>query len=416
MQRKAAHDGCQAMRHLSSKSQVAEEALGLIMHMRAATACEQLEQLGNAIGVFVTLKCQSDDKRGGLNIQSLLQARDLGASWIQAARDAFWRGLLAAVSGRMCSVREFDLTANCLDQGDEVAVIAILNKLVADGVSKIGVGHAFLKYSSIAVKVVNSLIASCGSHYLHHLNLTGTLIGNNGAAALSRALGHSSLTWPHELHLSKCNISDAGCIALVDALLQFLRRSRTQIGILNLSENSITDEAMAAVAPVMMQFVELHVSACVSIMKSNWKMLANRSVAIRNESTNVSEQHSFFSIQELNLECNVISDIGLKFLTSPLTCKSILKHQVAAFTFLVEEQKIPSAEVAELLKLATAKPILETILIGGNLCAVPSEGSIVHICRANEVFAQECSSALARTALAPQSVQVLHGYRGGESF
>jgi hypothetical protein len=218
------------------------------------------------------------------------------------------------------------------------------------------------------------------------------------------------LIWPHELHLSKCNISDAGCIALVDALLQFLRRNQTPIGILNLSENSITDEAMAAVAPLMMQFVELHVSACVGIIKSNWKMRANRIVAKRNDSTNVSEQHSFFSIQELNLECNVISDMGLKFLTSSFTCKSVLKHQVAAFTLIVEEQKIPSAEFAELLKLATAKPVLETLLVGGNLCAVPSEGSIVHICKADEVFAHECSSALARTAQVPQSVQVLHNY------
>jgi hypothetical protein len=180
---------CDAEHTRLPKSRVVEEALALIIHMREAAACAQLEQLGTALGVFVTLKEPSQGRHGRLKMQSILQNRCVTAPWIQSARDAFWRGILASISNRTCTVAEFDMTANSLEPADQDAVLAILNKLVVDGVSNISVGHSFLKYPSVAVKVVESVTACCAENYLQSLNLTGTLIGNDGAVALSRALG-----------------------------------------------------------------------------------------------------------------------------------------------------------------------------------------------------------------------------------
>ena len=130
----------------SSNSAVAQEARALILHMREAAIFQHLEQLGTALATFVTLKIDCESKRGKLIMQSVLQTRELSASWIQTARNSFWKGLLTGVSKRVCSVREFDLTSNCLDRADEDAVMAILNKMAVDGVSRFAVGHAFLKF------------------------------------------------------------------------------------------------------------------------------------------------------------------------------------------------------------------------------------------------------------------------------
>ena len=370
--------------------------------MREAAIFQHLEQLGTALATFVTLKIDCESKRGKLIMQSVLQTRELSASWIQTARDSFWKGLLTGVSKRVCSVREFDLTSNCLDRADEDAVMAILNKMAVDGVSRFAVGHAFLKYPSIAAKLVDCVTASCASHHLHCLNLTGTLIGNSGVVALSQALGQRALEWPQELHLSKCNISDAGCISVIGALIQSLIKSPVSITILNLSENSITDEAATAIVPGIMQIIDLHVSAWANKIRSQWMMSSMK----MHSSFEISETRSYASIQELNLACNIISDIGLKHLTSCFMCKTVLKYKAAAFFRLVHEGQIPSSELASLVSSVEMKPVLNKMLIGGNLCSAPAKCSIVHVCRADAVFAEECSSALTKEHPAPQSAQV----------
>ncbi len=404
---KATRDQDQAMeRAKPSKSDVAQEARALILHMREAARSQHLERLGTALGVFVTMKFESESNRGKLIMQSVLQARDLGALWIQAARDSFWKGLLATVSSRVCSVREFDLTSNSLDRADEDAVMAILNKMAADGVSRFAVGHAFLKYPSIAAKVVDSITAGCASHHLQYLNLTGTLIGNNGAVELSRALGRRAERWLQELHLSKCNISDAGCIAVIDALLQSFIKCPASIGIVNLSENSITDEALVAIVPSIMKILELHVSAWANMMRSK-RMMSASNKQLTSERPDVAfENLSSCSIQELNLACNIISDIGLKHLISCFACKTVLKYKTAAFCRLVQEEQIMESELALLLNSVEMKPVLKNLLIGGNLCSVPAKCNIVHVCKADAAFAQECLSALTKIYPAPQSAQV----------
>lgn len=394
----------------ASKSKAAEEARALIVSMRDAAVCAQLEQLGCALGLFLTLKNPFEGDRGQLKMQSILQTRHALESWIQAARDCFWKGLLAAVSGRACTAREIDLTANSLDRADEDAVMAILNKLAVDGVAGFSLGHAFLKYSSIAVRMVDSVTASCATNCLQYLNLTGTLVANEGAVVLSRALGRKSLAWPQELNLSKCNISDAGCIALMDALLQFLRRNATSIGTVNLSQNSITDEAMAAITPMLGQIVELHVSAWANFFtRTSRSMLGENLSQLHGQgSHNVPLEltDSCCSIQELNFECNIISDVGLRQLTSSFVCKSILKHRAAALSSLLQQKGIPLTTIAELLASINLKPVLKILRIGGNVCRAAAGASIVHVCRADPVFALECSSAFEKPLPAPQQDEV----------
>ena len=349
----------------------------------------QFELLGIALGAFITLKDQSEHNRGQLFMQSVLQVGGARTPWIQGARDSLWRGLLATVSGRPCTVHEFDLTANSLDEADEDAVMAVLNKLAVDGVSKLSVGHAFLKYPSIAVKVVDCVTTCCASHYLKCLNLTGTLIGNDGAVTLSRSLGQRAVAWPQELHLSKCNISDAGCIALMESLLQCLKRNATSIDIVNLSYNSITDDAMVAIAPTMLQMVELHVSEWTSVLKETWKLRQPLGQFPPHDSLNVDrKQNGCFSIHELNLECNIFSEIGLRSLMSPFLCKTILKYRVSALSLFVQQNGISSVELAECFE-----PVLHHIKIGGNLCSSLPGCKIMHICGADPSFAHECSLA-----------------------
>jgi hypothetical protein len=386
-----------------SKSDVAQEARALIVRVREAAVCAQFEQLGIALGVFVTLKRQSPDRLRCLIMQSILQSRSVNMSWIQEARAAFWNGMLHSVSSRMCSLDEFDITANSLDLADERVVLAILNKLTADGVSKISVGHAFVKYPSISVKVVESLTASCSAKYLHSLNLTGTLIGNDGAVMLARALGYRAYGWPKELHLSKCNISDAGCIALIDALARSASKNATPIGTVNLSQNTITDDALVAISPLMFQLIDLHVSSWVDFIRDIWKDVKNRSHGLKYEFCADYLQQSYFTIQKLDLESNIISEIGLKLLTTPLMCKTVHKQRAAALAALVREQEFPIADLVNCLELGRFKPMIQNLSIGGNLCHAPAEGKVVHICGAISASPQECSPVLDESH---QSVQV----------
>jgi hypothetical protein len=406
---KAARDCDPSKAHAqASKSKAAEEARALIVCMRDAAVCTQLEQLGCALGLFLTLKNQFEGDRGQLKMQSILQIRHAHESWIQAARDCFWKGLLAAVSGRACTASDIDLTANSLDRADEDAVMAILNKLAVDGVAGFSLGHAFLKYSSIAVRMVASVTASCATNCLQYLNLTGTLVANEGAVVLSRALGRNSLAWPQELNLSKCNISDAGCIALIDALLQFLRRNATSIGAVNLSQNSITDEAMAAITPMLGQIVELLVSAWANFVTHTSLGMQGGNLSQLQGSRNVPLEltDSCFSIQELNFECNIVSDVGLRHLISSFVCKSILKHRAAALSSLLQQKRIPLTTIAELFASIDLKPVLKILRIGGNVCRAAAGGSIVHVCRSDPVFALECSSVFEKPLPAPQYDEV----------
>jgi hypothetical protein len=388
------------------KSKIAEEARALILHMREATARAQLEQLGTALGVFVTLKEKSQDRRGRLKMQSILQSRSATAPCVQTARDAFWRGIQASVSIRKCTIEEFDVTANSLDQTDQHAVLAVLNKLVVDGVSNISVGHAFVRYPSIAVKVVECVMACCADNYLQSLNLTGTLIGNDGAVVLSRALGQRAVGWPKELHLSKCNMSDAGFVALIDALLQSLKRNAEPIGTIDLSQNMVTDEAAAAIAPLMIQLVQLHISSWANGIRDCWKVFQSQGGLLNEGPATDLRRFSCFTVQELNLESNIISEIGLKLLYSPFLCETILQQRAAALTPLIHESGIPMVEFAEFVKLVGFRPVLHNLKIGGNLCTPPIEGRIVHVCRAGLASAQECSSFAATSSKTSQSVQV----------
>ena len=383
------------------KSKTAREAQALILILRQAAIFAQLEQLGIALGMFITLKDPSADRQGVLKMQSILEIRAIDAD-MQAARDSFWKGVLAAVSGRICTLGEVDLTANCLGPADEDAVLAILNKFAVDGVARLSVGHAFLKHPSIAAKVVESLTRSCATRHLHALNLTGTLIGNDGAASLSQALGHRAVGWPHELQLSKCNISDAGCVVLFDALLQSIRRNDVPIGIINLSSNMITDEAMAAIAPMIINFVEKHVAGWAKIV-GNWLRQTN----FPNGSQAIDQMRfSYFSIRELNFEGNIISEIGLRNLISGFLCKSILKFRTAAAVSLVQDEGIPLVQFVKCLDLLKFKPLLQILRIGGNVCSAPSTRRVVHVCGADPVFQQECSSAALRSLPVVQSIQV----------
>ncbi len=368
--------------------------------------CAQFELLGITLGAFMTLKDQSEHNRGQLIIQSLLQFAGARESWIQASRDSLWRGLLATVSGRTCTVNEFDLTANSLNEADEDAVMAVLNKLAVDGVSKLCVGHAFLKYPSIAVRVVDCVTTCCASHHLKFLNLTGTLIGNDGAVALSRSLGQRAVAWPQELHLSKCNISDAGCIVLMEALLQCLKRNETSIDIVNLSHNSITDDAMATIAPIMVQIVELHVYQWSNVLKETWKLRQSLGRFPPRDSAKVDRKQSgCISINELNMECNVISEIGFRHLISSFLCKTILKLRAAALSRFVQQNGISSDDLAEYFEDVNLEPVVHYIKVGGNLFTAP-RCKIMHVCTADPSFAQECSSAAMEIFSNIHSVQV----------
>ncbi len=383
------HDAAKESAPLS-KSKVAEEARMLIAKMREAAMCAQLEQLGVALGVFATLKGESPHRSGYLKMQSILQCRSLSLLGIEAARSAFWKGFLDSIAGRFCCIDEFDMTANSLDISDQHVVLAILNKLAVDGVSKLSVGHAFVKHPSAAVSVVESVTASCANKYLHSLTLTGTLICNDGAVALSRALGQRAMGWPKQLHLSKCNISDAGCIAVFDALFRHASKNTSPIGTINLSQNTISDEALGAVAPLILQLVQLYVFSWTNHIRDNWKQAQSRG-SLKSEVCADSSRHSCFSIQELDLESNVISETGLKLLMSSLTCKSILKQQASALAVMVQEQVFSIAEFVKYLKTVRMKPVIQNLKVAGNLCDAPREGRVVHICGAASASAQGSS-------------------------
>jgi hypothetical protein len=383
-----------------SKSKVAEEAHALIVNMREATICAEFQQLGIALGVFATLKNRSPGRHGRLKAQSVLECRLPSSPWIQAARAAFWNGVLDTVSSRLCNLDEFDITANALDAADQHVVLAILNKLAADGVSNISVGHAFVKHPSIAVKVVESLTASCTDNYLRSLDVTGTLIGNDGAVTLSRSFGHRASGWPKELYLSKCNISDAGCIALFDALLRCTSKNMTPIGTLDLSQNTITDEALAAVAPLMLQLVQLCVSTQANFIVDNCKNAQNR----RHSELSAGRQQSCFTIQELDLQSNVISERGLLLLTTPLLCRTVLKQQATALAALVQEHSFPTADVVKCWESMWMRPVIQNLKIGGNLCQAPANSRIIHICGAVSGHSRECMSATSTSSV--ESVQV----------
>jgi hypothetical protein len=393
-------------------STFSQEARSLIGQIHASVLCNQLEQLGIALGVFITLKDRSAGRQGQLKMQSVLQVRATEYPTVQAARDSFWKGLLVAVSGRHCSVGSVDITANSLDRADEDAVLAVLNKLVVDGVARFSVGHAFLKHPSIAVKLVDTLTCSCQTHYLHSLNLTATLIGNDGAVMLSRALGLRASGWPHQLNLSKCGIGDAGCIALVDALLQYVSRNELLIGGINLSQNTITDEAMIAISPKMMRLVEMHVAVWAEAVRNVWMMRQNRPSQVLpapDKSYTLRCCHCW--IEEFDLECNVISDLGLRHLISSFLCKSILKCRATAIALLVQDD-LPFTGFEECFQEVDVKPPIHMIKFGGNLRPAPSGATTVHICQADPLTAHDCCAAASKNSEAKSaqacSLQLAH--------
>jgi hypothetical protein len=183
-------------------------------------------------------------------------------------------------------------------------------------------------------------------------------------------------------------MSDAGFVALIDALLQSLKRNAEPIGTIDLSQNMVTDEAAAAIAPLMIQLVQLHISSWANGIRDCWKVFQSQGGLLNEGPATDLRRFSCFTVQELNLESNIISEIGLKLLYSPFLCKTILKYRVSALSLFVQQNGISSVELAECFE-----PVLHHIKIGGNLCSSLPGCKIMHICGADPSFAHECSLA-----------------------
>ena len=168
------------------------------------------------------------------------------------------------------------------------------------------------------VNLSNSSISDAGAvalaQALHHnstltqLNLSNNSISDAGAVALAQALHHNS-TLTH-LYLSNNSISDAGAVALAQAL-----HHNSTLTHLYLFNNSISDAGAVALAQA------LHHNSTLTHL-----YLSNNSISDAGAVALAQALHHNSTLTQLNLSNNSISDAGAVALAQALHHNSTLTH------------------------------------------------------------------------------------------
>jgi hypothetical protein len=156
----------------------------------------------------------------------------------------------------------------------------------------------------------------------------------------------------------------------------------------------------------------MHVAVWAEAVRNVWMMRQNRPSQVlpaRDKSYTLRCCHCW--IQEFDLECNVISDLGLRHLISSFLCKSILKCRATAIALLVQDD-LPFTGFEECFQEVDVKPPIHIIKFGGNLRPAPSGATTVHICQADPLTAHDCCAAASKNSEAKSaqacSLQLAH--------